>query len=178
VTGRSLTWQSRPLQHCTEGGILSPLLRTWQPELSISPQGSLACQISARFQMNVTHVALTILRPGPRISTRPEFAKSQPPVFPREKGDLYATNTDWVGGEHLMAFDPSSTFWVRGRKDPRFDFRPNFRSTTAGRERCEQLAIQHDVHGCGDASPDDCREYQCVRQFGKRGSACRRFELF
>lgn len=41
--------------------------------------------------------------------------------------------------KHLMAFDPSPTFWVRGRKNPgsyfKFDFRPNFKSTTAGRER-------------------------------------------
>jgi hypothetical protein len=41
--------------------------------------------------------------------------------------------------EQLMAFDPSSTFWVRGRNSHRFafqsDFRSNFKSTTAGRER-------------------------------------------
>jgi hypothetical protein len=81
-----------------------------------------------------------------------------------------------------MVFDPSPTFWVRGRKNRRFafksDFRCNFKSTTAGRERREQLAIQHAVHGPGDASPYDCREYQCVRQFGKRRGACQRFELF
>jgi hypothetical protein len=78
--------------------------------------------------------------------------------------------------EHLMAFDPSSTFWVRGRKNHRFAFKSDFKS--AGCERRKQLAIQHDVHGPGDASPYDCREYQCVRQFGKRRGACQRFELF
>jgi hypothetical protein len=82
--------------------------------------------------------------------------------------------------EHLMAFDPSSTFWVRGRKNHRFAFKSDFRSNfkSAGCERRKQLAIQHDVHGPGDASPYDCREYQCVRQFGKRRGACQRFELF
>lgn len=77
-----------------------------------------------------------------------------------------------------MAFDPSPTFWVRGRNNHRFAFRFNFKSTTAGCERRKQLAIQHDVHAPGDASPYDCREYQCVRNFGKRRGACQRFELF
>jgi hypothetical protein len=83
--------------------------------------------------------------------------------------------------EHLIAFDLSSTFWVRGRNNHRFAFRSNVKSnfkSTTGCERRKQLAIQHDVHGPGDASPYDCREYQCVRQFGKRRRACQRFELF
>ena len=82
--------------------------------------------------------------------------------------------------EYLMAFDASSTFWVRGRKNHRFAFKSDFRSSFkfAGCERRKQLAVQHDLHGPGDASPYDCREYQCVRQFGKRRGACQRFELF
>jgi hypothetical protein len=46
-----------------EGGILSSLLRTWQSEPAISPQESLAYLISAKFQMNVSHIALRLCLP-------------------------------------------------------------------------------------------------------------------
>lgn len=45
----------------------------------------------------------------------------------------------------------------------------DFRSTSAGPEHCRQLAIQHDRR---DDPLDDCGQYQSIRQFGKRRSAC------
>ena len=75
-----------------------------------------------------------------------------------------------------LRFGSRTAVWVRGRKNPRFAFKSNFKS--AGCERREQLAIQHNAHAPGDASPYDCREYHCVRQFGKRRGAYQRFELF
>jgi len=79
----------------------------------------------------------------------------------------------------VAAFGSRTAVWVRRRtRNVTSSFKSTFRHTSAGPEHFKQLAIQHDVHGPGDASPYDCREYQCVRQFGKRRGACQRFELF
>jgi hypothetical protein len=123
---------------------------------------SLACLISARFQINVTSVASTLCGPGLRIAKRQErrvgfavfvdrrrsicgkrncFRRGQPnptPVRPKDAKVYLRRKFHETPCEHLMAFDSSSTLRVRGRKNPggpfRFDFRPHCQSTTAGRE--------------------------------------------
>ena len=60
---------------------------------------------------------------------------------------------------------------VRGNR------RGNFTSAVVWSERCQQLAIHSDIYCLGCAAPDDWRQHQSVRQFGKRRGAHQRFEL-
>ena len=71
---------------------------------------------------------------------------------------------------------------VWGRKNHRFafksDFRCNFRSTTPGPERVSNWQFSTTSTVSGTPSLTIAGEYQSIRRFGKRRSACRRFELF
>ena len=53
----------------------------------------------------------------------------------------------------------------------------SFTSAIVRPENRSQLAIQHHIRS-GDGPRDDFRQYRSIRQFGKRRSASRRFEMF